>query len=689
MIRTSTVVTLLMLLAVPVGAQGSKADYERASGLRKQWANKVKGPVRVAANWFDEGKRLWYRKQGPDGKDMFVVVEAATGKRTESGERPEGQSAPQRQRSRRGRGRARRNEPRSLDDRWVVHVRDHDLWIESAAQTAEKKPIRLTKDGEAKRPWAFVSWGPDSKSLVACRVDPGAPGEVINVTTAKKHGDPATVRTRTYARPGDKMTTRELYLFLTDDWQPIKVEADAIDFRSVQPRWRADGSSFTYEKRDRGHRRDRIIEVDAKTGKTRTLLDEQAKTFLDHYRKAFVRYLDETREILWASERDGWNHLYLYDAAAGTLKNRVTKGEWLVRRVDHVDTDKRQVWFRAYGFAKGQDPYHVHYLRVNFDGTGLVQMTDGDGTHDASYSPDRSYLVDTYSRVDLPPVTELRRTSDGELVCTLERCDASRLEAAGWRAPERFVAKGRDGKTDIWGIIVRPTNFDASRSYPVLEYIYAGPHDSHVPKTFAGYRRMHAMAELGFVVVQIDGMGTNNRSKAFLDVCWHNIADAGFPDRKLWIQAAADKYPAMDTSRVGIYGTSAGGQSALGALLFHGDFYKVAVSSCGCHDNRIDKASWNEQWMGYPVGPHYREQSNVTHAAKLNGKVLLMVGELDTNVPPESTYQVVDALIKADKDFDLVVIPGAGHGSGGRYGERRRRDFFVRHLLGRELDRAR
>jgi dipeptidyl aminopeptidase/acylaminoacyl peptidase len=281
-------------------------------------------------------------------------------------------------------------------------------------------------------------------------------------------------------------------------------------------------------------------------------------------------------------------------------------------------------------------------------------------------------------------VHELRPASDGELICKLERADASALLEAGWKMPEPFVAKGRDGKTDIWGVIFRPMKLDESKKYPVIEKIYAGPHGSFVPKTWRDFHSAQSLAELGFILVQIDGMGTNNRSKAFHDICWKNLGDTGFPDRILWLKAAAKRYSYMDLNRVGIFGTSAGGQSSTRAMLAHPDFYKVAVSSCGCHDNRMDKASWNEQWMGYPVGPHYAEQSNITNAHKLQGKLLLLVGELDRNVPPESTYRLVDALIKADKDFDLLMLPGQGHGSGGTYGNRRRRDFFVRHLLGIE-----
>jgi len=284
----------------------------------------------------------------------------------------------------------------------------------------------------------------------------------------------------------------------------------------------------------------------------------------------------------------------------------------------------------------------------------------------------------------LPPVTELRRASDGAKVCGLEEADIGELKAAGWKPPEVFVAKGRDGTTDIWGLIHRPWSFDPTKKYPVIEYIYAGPHGSHVPKIFRPERNFRQLTELGFIVVQMDGMGTANRSKAFHDVCWHNLKDAGFPDRILWHKAVAAKYQHYDATRVGIYGTSAGGQNAMGALLFHGDFYSAAMAACGCHDNRMDKASWNEQWMGYPVGPHYAACSNVDNAHKLTGKLLLIVGEQDNNVPPESTFRVVDALIKAGKDFDLLVVPGMGHSDGGAYGQRRMQDFFVRHLHGTE-----
>jgi dipeptidyl aminopeptidase/acylaminoacyl peptidase len=439
-----------------------------------------------------------------------------------------------------------------------------------------------------------------------------------------------------------------------------------------------------------------VIEVDAAVGKARTVISEEPATFVGQ--RIFRHELNGGKEIIWLSERDGWHHLYLIDGVTGKVKNQITKGDWLVRAIEKVDEEKRQIWFGASGMYAGKDPYLIHHYRINFDGTGLTTLTQADANHDVSYSTDMKYFVDTYSRVDLPTVSELRRASDGSLVAELERGDISELTKAGFKPPEVFTAKARDGKTDIWGVIVRPTNFDPSKKYPVIENIYAGPHGSFVPKTFWPFGPhssgdkvigMQQQAELGFIVVQMDGMGTFNRSKAFHDVAWKRVGDAGFPDRILWHKAVAAKYPFYDITRVGIYGGSAGGQNSTGALLFHPDFYDVAVSYAGCHDNRMDKIGWNERWMGWPIDESYAQSSNVDNAWRLQGKLLLVVGELDSNVDPASTMQVAAALIKANKMFDLLVIPGGEHGAGRttgpvEYGFRRQYDFFVRHLLGVE-----
>lgn len=570
---------------------------------------------------------------------------------------------------------------RAPDGSFQAFVRDNNVFIRDLKTNEE---AQLTREGTADDGYSERSlyWSPDSRKLVALRTKAGGDRKLVIVESSPSDQLQPKVQSFNYLKPGDPIPQSKPHLFDIAARKEIPV-ADTLfpnPWSLDEMRWEPDSSRFTFRYNQRGHQVLRVVGVDAATGEARALVDEQSPTFIDYAHKTFSRYLPETGEVIWMSERDGWCHLYLIDLRAGTVKNQITKGEWVVRGVERVDPEKRQIWFRAGGIHPGQDPYYIHYARINFDGSGLVKLTEGDGTHSITYSPDGRYLVDTYSRVDMPPVTELRRVEDGKLVRVLEKADASALTSAGWRAPQRFVAKGRDGKTDIYGVLFRPTNFDPAKKYPVIEDIYAGPQGSFVPKSFQALHSPQTLAELGFIVVKIDGMGTSNRSKAFHDVAAKNLVDAGLPDRILWIRAAAAKEPAMDLDRVGIYGTSAGGQNSLGALLTHPEFYKVGVSACGCHDNRMDKIWWNELWMGWPVGPHYAEQSNTTLAPKLQGKLLLIVGELDNNVDPASTMQVADALIKANKDFDLLVVPGAGHGMGGAYGVRRMQDFFVRHL---------
>jgi dipeptidyl aminopeptidase/acylaminoacyl peptidase len=582
----------------------------------------------------------------------------------------------------------------SFDRKWDAYIQNYNVFLKPHG--SNERGSALSLDGSEGNYYTMrtVAWSPDSKHLVAYHTRPGYNREVHYIESSPADQVQPKHTTLPYRKPGDALDIASPALF--DVLTKEEVEVDRALFPNpydiTTPVWWKDSRGFTFEYNQRGHQVYRVIEVDANTGKTRALIDEVSKTFIYYNQlgpglsagRRFRRDINDGKEIVWASERDGWEHLYLYDGVTGKVKNQITKGNWLVRNVVDVDDERRQIWFEAGGSIAGQDPYFVHYYRINFDGTGLTRLTDADGDHTVAFSPDKKYYVDTWSRVDLPPQSQLRRTEDQKVMMDVEKGDASALLAAGFRFPEVFTAKGRDGATDIWGVIIRPMNFDPTRKYPVIENIYAGPQGSFVPKTFSAVSGDQAMAELGFIVVHIDGMGTSNRSKAFHDVAWKNLGDAGFPDRILWHKAVAARYPWYDISRVGIFGTSAGGQNSMGGMLFHPEFYKVVVTNSGCHDNRMDKIWWNEQWMGWPLGPQYAASSNVDNAAKLQGRALIIIGEMDTNVDPSSSLQVVDALVKANKHFDMLFIPGQNHGVGVLTDKHYRDDYFVHYLLGVE-----
>lgn len=574
------------------------------------------------------------------------------------------------------------NPVESPDRKWTAFIKNYNVYIRSAE---DKKEYQLSYDGGLGEYYSsYFIWSPDSKKLISNRVKPAEKHMIYYIESSPEDQLQPKHYSYEYQKPGDAVPQKYPQLFDIESKKHISVEDSMIQnqYSIEEVTWSKDKTYFTFEYNKRGHHVYQVIKVDAATGNYKVIINETSPTFIDYSGKRYRHDIEDANEIIWASERDGWYHLYLYDSENGVVKNQITKGNWVVRAVNWVDEKNRKIIFQASGKENG-DPYFINYYRINFDGSGLIKLTDGDGNHEISISPDKRFFVDKWSRVDMPPVCVLRNAEDGSKIMDLEKADISKLLETGIKLPEVFVAKGRDGVTDIWGIIIRPINFDPSKKYPVVENIYAGPHTSSVPKSFSPIiEGMHQLAELGFIVVQIDGMGTSNRSKAFHDVCWKNLKDAGFPDRILWMQAAAKKYPYMDLTRVGIYGTSAGGQNAAGAVLFHPEFYKVAVAACGCHDNRMDKMWWNEQFMGWPVGEEYAQSSNVENAWRLKGKLLLINGEMDNNVDPTSTMQLVHALINANKDFDYLFIPGMRHTSGGIYGERKRRDFFVRYLLG-------
>jgi dipeptidyl aminopeptidase/acylaminoacyl peptidase len=730
-------------------AQGTPADYARAESLRTTYEGLV---VDIAgpATAIGRTHRLWYRKT-VRGNEQFVIVDADTQRRQPAFDHeqiaaslskstgksfkatalpfntliftPDGtaftvnvEGSPHRctvadstcrkldtgPRAGAGSGVGRRRQdegPRvSPDGKWEALINNFNVAIR---QVGVRTLTRLSTDGSEGNGYELssIAWSPDSKKIAAYRVKPGYRRQVHYIESSPEDQLQPKFSSLAYAKPGDVLDVDQPALFLIDSKRQIVVDNALFPnaYAMSDLEWRKDGRAFSFEYNQRGHQIYRVIEVDGATGNARAVISEEPKTFFTYRTanggladsgKEFRYDVDDGKEVIWMSERDGWNHLYLYDGVTGAVKGQITKGDWVVRAVQHVDPVKRQIWFSAGGVSQGQDPYFANYYRINFDGSGLTRLTEANANHSVTFSDDMTYYVDTYSRIDLPPVVELRRTIDNALVSTLERGDITDLVKAGWKAPEVFVSKARDGATDIWGIIIRPSKFDPSKKYPVIENIYAGPQGSFVPKSFSAYNQMQSQAELGFIVVQIDGMGTSNRSKAFHDVAWKNLGDAGFPDRILWHRAVAAKYAFYDISRVGIYGGSAGGQNALGGLLFHPEFYKAGIAYAGCHDNRMDKIWWNEQWMGWPIGPQYSESSNVDNAYRLQGDLLLVVGELDTNVDPSSTMQVVNQLIKHNKNFDLLVVPSANHPAGrgndptAPYGDHKRFDFFVQHLLG-------
>jgi dipeptidyl aminopeptidase/acylaminoacyl peptidase len=672
----------------------------------------------------------------------------------------------------------------SPDGKWEAWVEGYNLIVHEVGRPYSEKH-QLTHDGTIGHYYSNrIYWSPDSRKLFVCKRKSVEKRYAYYVESSPQDQLQPILHTQEYAKPGDELPQYTPYIFnlsLTptstaegsatpQSPETQKQEPFSTVLNSSQPltplpsreglgvglqysldwfQWTPDSRYVTMEYNQRGHKLYQLLAMDAETGQLTTLIEERSDKFVN-YNRIWRRWLKDGR-LLWTSERDNWNHLYLYSPTKNISKKGarrkasasqspspfgegwggapfegrggaplegwggaspfegwggalITRGPWCVREVLHVDEDAELIYFTASGVHPDEDPYNIHYFTIRFDGTDMRELTPEPGNHRAVFSSDRQYLVDTYSTPSQAPVTTLRKLSslhshkletqkqetrnfslstlNSKLSTLLESSDLSKLQDLGWQAPEVFVAPGRDGKTPMWGIIQRPTNFDPSKKYPVIEYIYAGPGDSYTPKSFQPFNwNMTPLAELGFIVVQLDGMGTSWRGKEFEEVCYKNLKDAGFPDRKAWIRAAAQKYPYMDADNVGIFGASAGGQESTTAVLLHGDFYKAAYSSCGCHDNRMDKIWWNEQWMGYPVDSSYIECSNVYHASKLERPLMLVVGELDDNVDPASTMQVADALIRAGKDFELVVLPGVHHTMGERYGEHKRYDFFVRNLL--------
>ncbi len=705
-------------------AQGTVDDYKRAWSIRGKYSNKVaNGSVRVLPVDHANPAKLIYSTFNGDST-VWYSVDIATGAKE-----PTTNPEPPRREWRGGGNRRQRHWMEvpdekdgysvSPDKKIAIVTRNDNLWkglTMDAFRTPanegtpdeippfynfEKTLEPLTNNGDSTYYYSsYGSFSPNGEYYATVRIKPAPKHYVYYVESSPKDQVQPVLHKQEYAKPGDSLNYRVPVIVEVATGRVIEPSTELFQsqYDVTMPSWDENGQTLTFEFNERGHKTFRVLEMNLK-GEVRTLIEEKNDKYVA-YSRNLRRDLD-ANHILWKSDRDGHAHLYLYDRKKGKL-SQITKGDYWVRGVQHSEIDEKTgkgyVIFSANGMncknmgkvassfdgtITEEDPYNIHYYRIDLNGKNLVCLTPEKGTHSATFSKNHDALIDTYSSVNQTPVTVLRSAQDGHIISTLETADISRLEKEGWKAPEVFVAPGRDGKTDMWGLIYRPSNFDPSKKYPVIEYIYSGPGDQYVPKSFTPWLyNLADLSELGFIVVQVDGMSTSFRNLDFEQVCYKNLHDSGFPDRIAWIKAAAEKYPYMDADNVGIYGCSAGGQEALGAVLFHGDFYKAAYAACGCHDNRMDKIWWNEQWMSYPIDSSYVAASNVENAKNLERPLMLVVGELDDNVDPASTMQVADALIKAGKDFELVVLPGVHHSMGETYGEHKRFDFFVRNLLG-------
>ena len=717
-------------------AQGTVEDYNRAYELREKYNSKHVFYSNVNPQWIDGTNLFWYVRNTPEGNEYVKVdagkqkrtalfdqqklsaaLESSTGKDIDPMQLPiqrchvtpgadtlrfvyegkrwcfdirrnrltdEGQlPAPGRQRHWMEVDDEKGGAPvTSPDGKYVAFIKNDNICVR---EVATGKETQLSQDGTPGNYYSsYIQWSPDSKLVAAFRIRPAQKRYVYYVESSPADQLQPKLHKQEYAKPGDELAFKVPCIYGVENGKRLIPSTDLFShqYEIYALQWNSDSKGITFEYNERGHKVYRVLEVSAEDGSVRPLIEEKEEKYVN-YPRIFRHFLADGKRIIWSSERDNYNHLYMYDRATARPTHQITRGEWYVREVQYVDEENQQIYFSANGMNKDEDPYLIHYYRIGFDGKGLTALTPEEGMHKAWYSSDYKYLVDVYSKVDQAPVAVVRSAADGKIVMPLEKADIAQLTANGWKAPEVFTAKGRDGKTDMWGIIYRPSNFDPAKKYPVIEYIYSGPGDQYVPKTFSSYNWwMTSLAELGFIVVQVDGMTTSFRSKEFEEVCYKNLKDAGLPDHIAWIKAAAQKYPYMDIDRVGIFGCSAGGQESTTAVLLHPEFYKAAYSACGCHDNRMDKIWWNELWMGYPVDDSYKECSNVENAHLLQRPLMLVVGEMDDNVDPASTMQVVNALIKANKDFELVVIPGAHHTMGEDLGEHKRYDFFVRNLMG-------
>ena len=699
-------------------------DYARAERFMGYNTTPLVLRSGVSPTWLD-GDRFWYRTTTENGSETFLIDPA---KGTRERYTPPGGESAGRGAGRGGRaggqgaGQAARPEVLSPDGKRAVFTRDFNLWMRDVATGAEKA---LTTDGvkdfgyatnnagwtKSERP--VVVWSPDSTKIATFQHDGRKVGDMYLVSTEVGH---PRLEAWKYPLPGDEhiFTIHRVVIdagtgaitrlsmppdphrstlcdhvvcggeWADAQWPPAAAEG------AEAGKGASDYLAFVSTSRDHKHEALRVAQV--ATGEVRTVLEESVATFFESGNgRVNWRFLPASNEVIWYSQRDNWGQLYLYDLTTGKLKNQITTGEGNVTQLLRVDEQNRQLYYLGVGKEKGRDPYFIHFYRVGFDGKGQQLLTPEDANHTVSLSPSGRYFVDTYSKPDVPPVSVLRDMT-GKVVMPIEQADISRLKAAGWQPPMPFTVKARDGVTDLYGLMYRPSHFDPSKKYPIVNNIYPGPQTGSVgSRNFSPARGdTQAIAELGFVVVQIDGMGTPWRSKTFHEAYYGNMGDNPLPDQIAAMRELAKRHPWIDIDRAGIYGHSGGGYATASALFRHPDFFKVGVSQAGNHDNRNYEDDWAEKWQGLlvknPDGTtNYDNQANQLVAGNLKGKLLLAHGTMDANVPPNSTLVVVDALIRANKDFDLIMFPNRGHGFGSEpYMVRRRWDYFVKHLMGAE-----
>ncbi|HUG40180.1 MAG TPA: DPP IV N-terminal domain-containing protein, partial [Longimicrobiales bacterium] len=682
-------------------------DYARAERFLAPGVGPLVTGVVTSPRWLDDG-RVWYRVSTDDGS-RIVVADPARQRVDRDADSTRLMAAA------RGDDRVGENEVVAPDGRKVAFVRAHDLWVRELASGRE---TRLTTDGVADFGYAtnnagwtksdrpVLLWSPDSRRIATFQHDARGVGDMYLVSTGVGH---PTLEAWKYPLPEDSVIFR-IHRVVIDLEAPggpavIRLRMGPDPHRSTvcdhivcrglgwaDVEWSEDGTRLAFVSSSRDHREATLRVADAATGEVRTVHTERVPTFYESgHRAQNWRVLAGSNEFLWYSRESDWGHLYLRDLRTGRLKRQVTSGDWNVLQVLRVDPASRDVWLIGNAREPG-DPYFTYLYRVSLDGGAPVLLTPDSAYHDVALSPDGRWVVDTYSTPTTPPVTVIRDARTGRVVQALERADAGRLAAAGWRPPVPFTVKARDGVTDLHGLLYRPTRFDPSRKYPIINHIYPGPQSGSVgSRSFqAAWSDRQALAELGFIVVALDAMGTPMRSRSFHEAYYGNMGDNGLPDQVAGMRQLAERHAWIDLDRAGIYGHSGGGYAAARAILAYPDFFRVAVSQAGNHDNRAYEDDWGEKWQGLlvrnPDGTtSYDNQANQLLAENLEGKLLLAHGTMDDNVPPYGTLALVEALIAANQDFDLILFPNRRHGFGNEaYMMRRRWDYFVNHLLGAE-----